>query len=265
MVTRYNRRQVLESAAITAAAGFVLRRLYAPAFAFAKDPAYAVGAVASPEKVRFTVTYQGVVPKPILREVTVDQTVAGKAPRIWEGLTLGKGQAVKDALVVIEGIGTGKAWANEEPVAYAEKAEILERTQVYGWAKGGETSIRLENRDPIMHSWVLSADGRPGPNVATLPGKAPGKTKIKRTGLYELTCGPHPWERGFRMFAPNPYYGKTNEAGVVEIAELPSGAYTATIWAEGFLPQKVNLAAGVGEVKFAFTEAHLNSALAKKS
>lgn len=263
MVTRYTRRQALESAALTATAGFVLRRLYAPELAWAKDAAYAVGPVAQPVTLNFQIKYQGKVPKPIMREVAVDQGVAGKEPRIWEGLNLGKGQVVKDAIVVIEGVAAGKGWAAEDPLAYAEKAFILERAGVYGWAKGSETSIRLENRDPILHSWVLTLDGRPGPNVATLPGKAPGKTKIKRTGLYELTCGPHPWERGFRVFAPTPYYGKSNDAGAVAISEVPSGAYTATIWAEGFVPQKAQIAAGQTEVKFEFTQAHLSKDLAK--
>lgn len=237
MVTRYTRRQALESAALTAAAGFVLRRLYAPELAWAKDAAYTVGAVAQPVTVNFQVKYQGKVPKPIMREVAVDQGVAGKEPRVWEGL--------------------------KDPLAYADKAFILERASVYGWAKGSETAIRLENRDPILHSWVLSLDGRPGPNVATLPGKAPGKTKIKRAGLYELTCGPHPWERGFRVFAPTPYYGKSDDSGLVAVQEVPSGAYTATLWAEGFQPQRVQIAAGQTEVKFEFTPAHLSKDLAK--
>lgn len=226
-----SRRSLVRGGAVLG--GYSLTRLPFAGRCFADTRPYVPGS-APPDGVvlRGRVSYEGKIPKPVTREVTADFAVAGRGARQWEGLNLGDQGGVAAAVVVVNGLSAGKPFSEGRRLAYAKDAMILERSGVFGLDRP-EVELEFENQDPIMHSWVVRHGQKQLANVAQIPRMPPLKFKVKQPGLYELTCGPHPWERAFRMVVAHPYYALTGPDGKFEIGGVPRGRYTVTIWAEG--------------------------------
>lgn len=232
-----SRRTILHAAS-AASSGFFLKRVWMPRSAHAGSSAYA--ATGTPDDavtLKGTVRYEGKAPKPIMRDITSDFETAGRGQRQWEGLDLDAAGGLARAVVVIDGIASGKAFMQGRNVAFAERATILDRVDAFGLA--GEAILELENRDPILHTWAARLGQKQLLNTAQVPHMPAIKWKVKEAGLYELTCAPHPWERAFRMVVPHPYFTLTTPAGDFEITGVPRGQYTMTVWAEGIEPTQV--------------------------
>lgn len=228
-----SRRSLLRAAA-AAAGGYTLTRIFAPHPAWAD---YREKPVKSPAKLVGRLTFDGQVPKPVMRDVTSDQNVAGRDPRIWEGLNIGKNKGLKESLLVVNGVLEGKALAAEPALTYAQGAFILPRIAIFGWKEG--TKLEFENKDPILHSWQVYFKGEVKDNRAH-PSKMPNVMfDVSDPGLYELRCAPHAWERAFRWAVPHPYFARTDEEGQFEIADLPEGDYTVDIWSEGLRVKRI--------------------------
>jgi hypothetical protein len=228
-----DRRDLLRGAAALAG-GYTLQRIWSPGVASAD---YREAPVKAAAKLTGRLTFDGAAPKPVMRPVTADFNVAGKDPRVWEGLNLGKGKGLKDAVVVVNGVFEGKPLVVKSPLTYAQGAFILPRVDVFAWKP--DLKLELENRDPILHSWIVYFKQQVKKNQAH-PARTPNAFfEMAEAGLYELNCAPHPWERGFRMAVPHPYFAKTDEDGHFEIADLPAGDYTVDLWAEGLLPKRL--------------------------
>lgn len=222
-----NRRDVLR-AALAATGGYTLARIYTPGAAWA---AYSEKEVKSPAKLTGRLTFEGAVPKPVMKDVTGDQNVAGKDPRVWEGLNIGKNKGLKDSLVVVNGVLEGKKLELKPALTYAQGAFILPRVDAFCWQDGAK--LEFENRDPILHSWQVYFKSEVKDNRAH-PARMPNVTfEVADPGLYELRCAPHAWERAFRWAVPHPYFARTDEEGQFEIDGLPEGDYTLDIWSEG--------------------------------
>jgi len=251
------RRRRAVKAIVSATGGYALTRIWRPASALAT---YSEGALGASTKLSGRIRYGGTPPSPLIRPVTSDFEIAGKEPRVWEGINVGKDHGLVDAIVVVNGVFSGKPFSPTAPLAYVEGARILTRTDVFGWKE--ELKLRLENKDPIVHSWIV----RNGEDTVGHVGHPPGailQFAVSSAGLYELNCAPHPWERGFRMAVPHPYFAKTDANGAFEIAELPRGDYTVDIWAEGLQPKRLWLAAFASSVSIeqTFGPDDLNRAL----
>lgn len=213
---------------VALAGGYTLTRIFTPSLAWAD---YREKEVKAPAKLTGKLTFTGDAPKPILRDVTSDFEVAGKEPRVWEGLSLGKNKALKDAVVVVNGVFEGKPHPVQPPLTYAKGAAILPRVEVFGWKS--ESKLEVANQDPILHSWQLYRKGEVKDNKAH-PSRMPNmQISLEDPGLYEMRCAPHAWERAYRWAVQHPYFAKTDEEGQFEISGLPEGDYTVDIWAEG--------------------------------
>ncbi|MBK8253230.1 MAG: twin-arginine translocation signal domain-containing protein [Polyangiaceae bacterium] len=222
-----NRRDFLRAAA-AAAGGYTLTRIFAPRTAWA---AYREKEVKFAAKLTGRLTFDGTVPKPVMKDVTSDHNVAGKDPRIWEGLNIGKNKGLKDSLIVVNGVLEGKKLEPKPALTYAQGAFILPRIEIFGWKEG--TKLELENKDPILHSWQVYFKSEVKDNRAH-PSRMPNLLfDIGDPGLYEFRCAPHAWERAFRWAVPHPYFARTDEDGHFEIDGLPEGDYTVDIWSEG--------------------------------
>ncbi|MEI2746755.1 MAG: hypothetical protein V9G22_15710 [Ottowia sp.] len=103
--------------------------------------------------------------------MTANFDVAGKEPRVWEGITLGKGKGLKDAVAVVNGAFEGKPLVVKAPLTYAQGAFILPRVEVLAWKP--ELTVVLENRDPILHSWVVNFKQRGTKKNQAHPAKSP--------------------------------------------------------------------------------------------
>ncbi|MCW5827921.1 MAG: hypothetical protein KIT79_01275 [Deltaproteobacteria bacterium] len=257
-----SRRQFMGHTVAATAGTFVLIEIAHPNLSWGQEGKYKAGKVNNPATVAGAVTFKGTAPKAIMRAVTDSFEVAGKEPRQWEGLNLGAGNTVKDAVVMINKIPEGKAFSEGKHVTWVEKADIHPRSEGFGLS--GPTSVDVENRDPIFHSWILMLGRRQVANVPH-PNKDVKQIKIDKPGLYEMRCGPHPWERAFRMVVPHPYYANTSKDGKFEIKDVPAGSYEAVAWAEGFNPKKIPITVTAGSTSFnvEFTDADITEDLKK--
>lgn len=220
--------------AVALAGGYSLARIFSPDLAFAD---YKEKAVASPAKLTGKLTFEGAVPKAIMRDVTSDLQVAGKEPRVWEGLNIGTDKGLKDSIVVVNGVFEGKALEMKAPLTFTKGAAILPRIEVFGWKP--DMKISLENQDPILHSWQVYVKGEVKDNKAHPTKMPPVELALPDPGLYEMRCAPHNWERAFRWAVQHPYFTKTDADGQFEIAGLPEGDYTVDIWSEGLRPKRL--------------------------
>jgi len=228
------RREVLLQGAAALAGGYTLTRIFSPGLAFAD---YREREVKSAAKIKGQLTFDGPAPKAVMRPVTSNFDVAGKDPRVWEGLNLGKGRGLKDSIVVVNGVFEGKPMVTKPALTYAQGAVILPRVQAFAWSP--DVKLVLENRDPILHSWVVYFKQEIKKNQAHPAKSPPVSFGIDDPGLYELNCAPHPWERAFRMAVGHPYFAMTDEDGRFEIAGLPAGDYTVDLWGEGLTPKRL--------------------------
>lgn len=106
--------------------------------------------------------------------------------------------------------------------------------------------ILIRNSDNTLHNI------HPLPKVNTpfnigMPTRGMQQEKVfaKAENPFHVKCDVHPWMSGFIGVFDHPFFGVSNDKGVVEIANLPAGTYTIESWHEkyGAKFQKVTVAA----------------------
>lgn len=218
------------------------------------------------------IIYSGKPPKTIMKEVTVDFEVAGRAPRVWESLNIGSENGVKDLIVFIEEASTGKDFSGKETILTHKNAFMKPRVDVIEISNATGGKMMVLNEDPVLHQVrVVNEKGKQIKNIA-LPTKGMQlPLKVKNAGTLECTCDPHPWERSFRLAAQNPYYSLTAEDGSFEITDLADGTYTLKVWGEGIkepsgkIVKQINVAGGAVTANLELAKSDLTEALQKNA
>jgi plastocyanin len=97
-----------------------------------------------------------------------------------------------------------------------------------------------KNSSPITHNVVLSGLSNTA-NVTTPAGGTHTFTPDYEPGPIGISCGAHPWMRGFVWVFKHPYFAVTDAQGRFEIKLAPSGPRQLVVWHEagGFVPNKV--------------------------
>ncbi|MEO8215562.1 MAG: hypothetical protein ABI718_00605 [Acidobacteriota bacterium] len=104
--------------------------------------------------------------------------------------------------------------------------------------------IVIKNNDATLHNI------HPLPKVNTpfnigMPMKGMTQTRVfpKPEMPFHIKCDVHPWMSGFVGVFANPFFGVSNDKGIVEIDNLPAGTYTVESWHERLGPkfQKVTV------------------------
>lgn len=57
-------------------------------------------------------------------------------------------------------------------------------------------------------------------------------TKVKREGIFKVSCDVHPWMRAWALVLPTAFYAVTAEDGTFEIRDVPAGKHKVKIWHE---------------------------------
>src|SRR5262249_42021828 len=52
------------------------------------------------------------------------------------------------------------------------------------------------------------------------------------TSMAVITCGIHPWMKGYAVIKDHPYMAVSNKDGLVTIKNLPAGSWTFQMWHE---------------------------------
>ncbi|MGZ4809594.1 MAG: carboxypeptidase regulatory-like domain-containing protein [Thermoanaerobaculia bacterium] len=106
--------------------------------------------------------------------------------------------------------------------------------------------LMIRNSDSTLHNI------HPLPKVNTpfnlgMPTKGMTQTRVlpKPEAPFHVKCDVHRWMSGYIAVFNHPFFGVSNDKGVVEIDNLPAGTYTVESWQEkyGAKTQKVTVGA----------------------
>jgi plastocyanin len=210
-------------------------------FAAFPASAYEVGKVANGGAIKGKVTFHGTVP---LRTVlpTKDQKVCG-GPRKDPMIVMGSDDGVKDAVIEVQGVTTGKAWpaAGPAPTIDNKSCQFQPHVQVIQQGK-----IAVLNSDPVLHNTHGFYGKRTAFNLA-LPNQGQSiDVDLPRPGTVRVECDAHGWMLGWIYVVDNPYYAISGDNGGFEIADIPPGKYTVVVNQEhtGPIEQQVEVKAG---------------------
>ena len=199
-------------------------------------------AVSGGGAIRGKVVYNGSIKKKTVLP-TKDKRVCGKVRK--EPLILvGDGGAVKDSVVFLKGVESGKAWPEmltKIPVLDQKGCRFEPHVQVA--RQGG---LDIINSDPVLHNTHGYYGKRTAFNVA-LPEKDQKVNKVlKSPGTVKVDCDAHGWMLGWVQVVDNPYFFQTGDDGTFSITDIPPGDYTLVAWQEwiGEIEIPVSVAAG---------------------
>lgn len=206
------------------------------------------------------VTLAGDSPKPMaFNLVTIPDPVycgrisTGTGWRVVEDFIVAKDGALKDAVVMVQGVTKGKPF--ELPNVHIEAIDC--EFQPFVNVLRDRDDITVINMDPVQHdiqgyetARVRGARvlfNRPLPmnpfhqvtNLFHSHSHLPGKPMVesihlqKDRNIFVMQCGFHPYMFSWGVVLDNPYYAITREDGRFEISDLPPGLYTLTVWHAG--------------------------------
>ena len=189
------------------------------------------------------VVFNGAVKKKTVLP-TKDKQVCGgirKEPLIL----VGDGGAVRDSVVYLKGIESGKAWPEmmtKTPVLDQKSCRFQPHVQVVR-----QGSLDIVNSDPVLHNTHGYYGKRTAFNVA-LPEQDQKVTKVlKRPGTVKVDCDAHGWMLGWVQVVDNPYFFQTGEDGAFSITDVPPGEYTLVVWQEWLGDTEIPITVKAGE------------------
>ncbi|HYG91489.1 MAG TPA: carboxypeptidase regulatory-like domain-containing protein [Azospirillum sp.] len=186
--------------------------------------AYQTATVADGGTIQGKVVFNGPVPKRMIIP-TKDQEVCGN-PREEPEILVGPGNGVREAIVYLEGIATGKPWPTAEKAPELDNRQCRFQPHVQVIQPG---KITVVNSDPMLHNTKAFYGRRTAFNIA-LPNKDQRiDAELPRTGTVRIECDAHGWMRGWVHVAETPYYAVTGEDGTFSIADVPPGNYTLVV------------------------------------
>jgi plastocyanin len=153
-----------------------------------------------------------------------------------------KDSGVKNAVVWLADVPTPKDYKPPKEKLDQQGCVFLPHVLV---APVGAT-VDVVNSDKALHNVRAQAGADRLFNYAMpIPGHVV-PTKLKKEGIFKLSCDVHPWMRGWLLALPTTRYAVSGEDGTYRIADLPPGKHKLKIWHERFGERdaEVEIAAG---------------------
>ena len=218
-------------------------------FLFAATPSlaakYTESEVLGGGAIEGSVVYHGPVKKRTILP-TKDKKVCGRL-RKEPLIIVGDGGAVKDSVVFLMDVATGKPWpemsGGKRPTLDQVKCRFTPHVQV---ARRGK--IDIVNSDPVLHNTHGYYGKRTAFNVA-LPIQDGKVTKLlKSAGEVRVDCDAHGWMLAWIYVVDNPYFAQTGDDGAFSITDVPPGEYTLGVWQEEFGLTEIPVTVAANEV-----------------
>jgi plastocyanin len=89
--------------------------------------------------------------------------------------------------------------------------------------------VRFPNRDNISHH-VYSFSPAKRFELPLYKGTPAVPVLFDKVGVVKLGCNIHDWMIGYLYVTDAPYFGKSGDAGRVELTDLPPGNYRVRVW-----------------------------------
>lgn len=164
-----------------------------------------------------------------------------------EEVVVNPGGTLSDAFVFVSEGVTGNYPTPKNPVVL-DQVGCHYTPHLIGVMAGQPIVIR--NSDNTLHNI------HPLPKVNTpfnigMPTKGMTSTKVfaKAENPFHVKCDVHPWMSGYIAVFNHPFFGVSNDKGVVEIANLPAGTYTIESWQEKYGPKYEKVTLGANDTK----------------
>ena len=201
--------------------------------------AYDTVVVADGAVLRGTVTFLGTAPEPKEFELRrfPDRMFCGAISdgdghRFLKEVNVGQGGGLKDVVVVVEGVQSGKPFTFTNAQVEANVCQFLPFVTVVS----DKRQLTVTNRDPVSHDIQGYAYDQAGVDIVIhRPSlKATGTTDIvhlvKGRKVFTMQCGMHPYMQNWGYAIDNPYYAVTDQDGSFSIGDLPPGTYHVKAW-----------------------------------
>lgn len=217
---------------------------------------YTVASVSDGGKINGVVKFEGEVPEMKKLEITKDEKICGAEEKFDESVVVGEGNVLKNTIVYLMDISTGKDFSAEEkkPEIDQKGCQFNPHVQII---PVGERLVMLNN-DRVTHNvHIKLANDDINKQQTRMIKKLRIKKIEKAEGPVEVKCDIHGWMKAFVAYVPHPYFAVTNEKGEFSLEGIPAGTYKLGYWHEACgnnnkEPVSVTIAAG-GEVKQDFT------------
>jgi plastocyanin len=184
------------------------------------------------------VKFKGTPPPQKHLQVTKDQQVCGKSPKLDQSLVVNQGD-LEDAVVFISDIQKGKKMETGHVTLDQRGCEY--HPHVLAFPAGA--TLEILNPDGILHN-IHSYSKQNSPfNFAQPKFKKTLNVKIDKPEIIKIQCDVHSWMHGWLFSAENPYYSVTDKNGGFKLTDVPAGTYNLKVWQEtlGTLSQKVTV------------------------
>jgi hypothetical protein len=196
--------------------------------AAAPAAAYDVAPVTDGGTVSGKVLFKGEVPRPKRMLITKNKEVCGEGEREIVEVAV-KGGALANAVVVIDGIAKGKAWAlpQAKPLLDQKGCRFIPSLMVV--PRDGDLDIL--NSDPVLHNIhtyeIIGAARRTLFNFGQPDqGKKLSKPVKLRSGEWvKVECDAHDFMHAWMYAARSPYVAISGEDGSFSIGDVPPGNY----------------------------------------
>jgi len=190
-----------------------------------------------------TVRFLGKVPRQKAIKITKDPQYCGKTPIYEEFVVVSPEKGLKNVIVFIKKIRSGKAVEPGEAMVSNQKCRYEPHVQAFVVG----TRLKVKNADPILHNTHIKLPKSDVFNYG-LPAKDQViERTIKRKGLMKINCDAgHLWMNAYIGVFNHPYFAVTADDGTFTIKDLPPGKYKLAFWHEKFGQQvkKVEVTAG---------------------
>ncbi|HEX6438753.1 MAG TPA: hypothetical protein VF182_16565 [Candidatus Binatia bacterium] len=201
--------------------------------------------------IRGVVKVDGTLPKLPALQITKYKEICKDVPN--ESLSVGPGQGVRFAVVILEGITRGAAV--EKETVY-ELDNIKCRFSPHVQAASVGQFVLLKNSDPILHTvHAAFTNNQPQFNLGLYPGRTSRKPLVV-AGLVTIRCEVHPWMTAYIMVTEHPYHAVSDVYGEYELSDVPAGVYQLKVWHESLGTQEKRIEvkpAAMKKVDFTFT------------
>ena len=227
--------------------------------------AFSLRAADNADTITGTIRLKGKAPAIPSIDVALDPDACGSGARATRELLLGSNQAVRNAIVYLDGpVQSGAPDATNAVTLLDQRAcEFIPRIQI---ARSG-APLLLKNSDPVLH--IVRIDSMSGTNAArtllmvATPYAGYGKVyrlaNFREPTLLRVTSGnSYDWMAAYIAVMPHPWVALTDESGRFTLRNVPAGPHKIYAWHEvlGTLTREVRVNGGRNAaVDFEFTAA----------
>ncbi len=204
---------------------------------------YTPGTVSGGGTISGSVIYDGKPPVMKAFRIEKDAKVCAVHPKYREDVVVGSKGGLQNVVVYIDGIKSGKAWA-EEYTLDQNGCWFDPHVVIVGVGQ----RLKILNSDGILHNIHTYSTANPSINKAQPKFKKRISAKFAKPEFIKLRCDVHAWMSGWIVSAANPYYVVTDESGNFSISDVPAGTYTLKYWHETLGEQSMELTVTAGGV-----------------